>query len=210
MQPSVTSSSTEAEYVAISMCAQEIKFIKMLLDEIVPGKAEMPSILVREDNTGAIFTAQNQQIGIRTKHIKVKYHHVKDMLEDGKLVLKFVRSDENFADLMTKNVRDNIHATLLVPMMDGTMDTVFGTSDKEDVKNSVPSGFDAESNLGLNLVLTEKGTPQGEWTEVARCKSKIHVGETGTQRSETRTQRSETGTYKCKTGPDSTTKTVTC
>lgn len=207
-QPSVTLSSTEAEYVALSMCAQEIKFIKMLLDEIVPGKAEMPSIL-REDNTGAIFTAQNQQIGTRTKHIDVKYHHVKDMLEDGELVLKFVRSEENFADLMTKNVRDNIHATLSVPLMDGTMDTVFGTSDEEDVKNSVPSGFDAESNLGLNLVLTEKEAPQGEWTEVVRRKSKIHVSETGTKRSETRTQRSETGTYKCKTGPDSANKTVT-
>ena len=67
-QPSLTLSSTEAEYVALSMCAQEIKFIKMLLDEIAPGKAEMPSIL-RDDNTGAIFTAQNQQIGTRTKHI---------------------------------------------------------------------------------------------------------------------------------------------
>ena len=42
-----------------------------------------------------------------------------------------------------------------------------------------------------------------------RRKSKIHVGETRTQRSETRTQRSETGTYKCKTGPDSANKTVT-
>ena len=77
------------------------------------------------------------------------------------------------------------------------------------VKNSVPSGFDAEPNLGLNLVLTEKGTPEGEWTEVVRRKSKIHVGETGTQRSETGTQRSETGTYKCKTGQDSANKTVT-
>jgi hypothetical protein len=46
----------------------------------------------------------------------------------------------------------------------------------EVVKNSVPSGFDAESNLGLNLVLTKKGPPQGEWTEVVRCKSKMHIG----------------------------------
>ncbi len=44
-QPSVTLSSTEAEYVALSMCAQEIKFITMLLNEIAADHVEKPSIL---------------------------------------------------------------------------------------------------------------------------------------------------------------------
>jgi hypothetical protein len=35
-QPSVTLSSTEAEYVALSMCAQEIKLVSMLLHKIAP------------------------------------------------------------------------------------------------------------------------------------------------------------------------------
>ncbi len=69
-QPLVTLSSTKAEYVALVMCARDIKFVSMLLHEIGPNHVKRPSIL-REDNTGAIFTAQNQQIGARTKHINI-------------------------------------------------------------------------------------------------------------------------------------------
>jgi hypothetical protein len=160
-QPSVTLSSTEAEYVALSMCAQEIKFITMLLNEIAADHVEKPSIL-REDNTGAIFTAQNQQIGARTKHIDVKYHHVKNMLDAGELELRFVRSEHNFADLMTKNVRETIHSTLSVPLMDGTMSTAFGGCDEEDVKNVVAVGLDS------GVKLANPNSPNDGWTTVMR------------------------------------------
>jgi hypothetical protein len=160
-QPSVTLSSTEAEYVALSMCAQEIKFIMMLLDEIAAKFVETPSIL-REDNTGAIFTAKNQQIGARTKHIDVKHHHVKDMLEAGELELLFVKSEENFADLMTKNVREGIHTLLSVPLMNGTMATAFGGCDEEDVKNLVATGM----NSGLDN--PNPSSRIDDWTRVVR------------------------------------------
>ena len=143
--------------MALSMCAQEIKFISMLLHEIAPNHVECPSIL-REDNTGAIFTAQNQQIGARTKHIDVKYHHVKDMLEDGELKLLFVRSEHNFADLMTKNVRETIHTTLSIPLMDGTMATAFGGRDEEGVKNLVAAGLET----GMDLVNPSPATSEWE------------------------------------------------
>jgi hypothetical protein len=62
---SVTLSSTEAEYVAMSQCAQEIKFIAMLLIEVTGDKNMILPSILREDNTGAIFTAKNQQLGTR-------------------------------------------------------------------------------------------------------------------------------------------------
>jgi hypothetical protein len=160
-QPSVTLSSTEAEYVALSMCAQEIKFIMMLLDEIAANFLETPSIL-REDNTGAIFTAKNQQIGARTKHIDVKHHHVKDMLQAGELELLFVKSEENFADLMTKNVREGIHSLLSGPLMNGTMATAFDGCDEEDVKNLVATGL----NSGLDK--PNPSSSNDDWTRVVR------------------------------------------
>jgi hypothetical protein len=162
-QPSVTLSSTEAEYVALSMCAQEIKFIMMLLDEIAADFVETPSIL-REDNTGAIFTAKNQQIGAQTKHIDVKYHHVKDMLDAEELELRFVRSEHNFADLMTKNVREAIHSRLSVPLMNGTMAEAFGGRDEEDVKNLVDTGM----NSGLESVNPNPSSVDESWTVVRR------------------------------------------
>ena len=63
-QPSVTLSSTEAEYVAASTLGTEIKFLSMLLDEL-NIKYPKPPILL-EDNTGAIFIMRNDQVGQRT------------------------------------------------------------------------------------------------------------------------------------------------
>ena len=162
-QSSVTLSSTKAEYVALSMCAQEIKFITMLLDEIAVDFVENPSIL-REDNTGAIFTAKNQQIGAQTKHIDVKYHHVKDMLDAEELELRFVRSEHNFADLMTKNVREAIHSRLSVPLMNGTMAEAFGGRNEEDVKNLAETGM----NSGLESVNPNPSSVDESWTVVRR------------------------------------------
>jgi hypothetical protein len=147
------------------MCAQEIKFVSMLLHKIAPNHVERPRIL-REDNTGAIITAQNQQIGARTKHIDVKYHHVKDMLENGELELCFVCSEHNFADLMTKNVRETIHSALSIPLMDGTMATAFGGCDEEGDKNLVAAGLET----GTDLVNPSPAT--SEWKMVVRRNTK--------------------------------------
>ena len=92
-QPSVTLSSTEAEYVAASMCATEIRFITMFMDEL--GDVYPRPSTLYEDNTEAIFILKNDQVGQRTKHIDIKWHHVQDMIRDGDLDLKYVRSDDN-------------------------------------------------------------------------------------------------------------------
>ena len=92
-QPSVTLSSTEAEYVAASMCGTEVKFVTMLLDELKLDYPK-PSVMF-EDNTGAIFIMNNDQVGQRTKHIDIKWHHIRDMIKSGELLVKYVRSEDN-------------------------------------------------------------------------------------------------------------------
>lgn len=110
-QKIVTLSSTESEYVALGECGQELKFICMFLQEIGVGK--IPGVIF-EDNEGAIFLAKNQQVGMRTKHIDVKYHFVRDLLKENFLELIYVRSEDNYADLMTKNVSKEILYKLFV------------------------------------------------------------------------------------------------
>ena len=73
------------EYVAASMCATEIKFITMLTEEI--GISYPKPAMLLEDNMGAIFILNNDQVGQRTKHIDIKWHHVRDMIKDGDLVV---------------------------------------------------------------------------------------------------------------------------
>ena len=74
-QGSTTLSSTEAEYVALSQCACEMKFMMMLLKEL-RVKLKLP-IMLREDNTGGIFLTNNDVMSQITNHIDTRHHFVR-------------------------------------------------------------------------------------------------------------------------------------
>ena len=56
------------------------------------------------DNIGAIYLTKNATTGSRTKHVDTRYHFVRDYVEDGIIKVQFVRSEENHADIFTKNL----------------------------------------------------------------------------------------------------------
>ena len=101
-QKSVSLSSTEAEYRAQSDTVTEVMFVKMLV-EFLGFEIEKP-ITVHVDNLGAIYLAKSAGTSNRTKHIDTHYHFVREHIEDGTIQIEFVRSDENHADLFTKNL----------------------------------------------------------------------------------------------------------
>ena len=100
-QKNVTLSSSEAEYVAMSELCTEIVFIKSIL-EFMGVDVELP-IVVYCDNVGAVFLAHNPKTSMRTKHVDIRYHHVREYVVDGVIMIKFVKSEENDADIFTKN-----------------------------------------------------------------------------------------------------------
>jgi hypothetical protein len=113
-QPCVTLSSTEAEYVALNEAVREIKFIVQLL-ELIGIPIKKPTT-VHVDNVGCIFLAKNKTSGERTKHIDMKYHFIREQVENGLVEIKFVRSEENVADIFTKNLggeKFNFHSEKL-------------------------------------------------------------------------------------------------
>ena len=101
-QKTVTLSSMEAEYVAVSEVCMEIMFVKQIL-EFLKIKVEFP-ITVHCDNVGAIFLGYNQKNSQRTKHVDIRHHYVRQYVEDGIVKIIFVKSEENTADAYTKNV----------------------------------------------------------------------------------------------------------
>ena len=44
----------------------------------------------------------------RTKHIDIRTSFVKEYQEDGKIIIKFVKSEDNGADIFTKNTTNTI------------------------------------------------------------------------------------------------------
>ena len=102
----VVLSTTEGEYMALSEVVKELKFIIQLL-QTMNIEVELP-ITVYVDNVGAIWLSNNRTTSDRTKHIDIRTSLVKEYQEDGKIIIKFVRSEDNESDIFTNNTANVI------------------------------------------------------------------------------------------------------
>ena len=105
-QQSVTLSSTEAEWFALSEAVKEVRFLQQLC-ESMQIQTQLP-VIVRVDNTAAIYMSQNITTTTRTKHIDVRTKFVKEFCEDGIIKIIFVRSEDNDSDILTKNLQSEL------------------------------------------------------------------------------------------------------
>ena len=85
---------------------RELKFIVQLL-QTMNITVEQP-ITVHVDNVGAIWLSNNRNTGDRKKHIDIWTSFVKEYQEDGKIIIKCVKSEDNEADIFTKNTSNII------------------------------------------------------------------------------------------------------
>ena len=118
-------SSAESKYVALTEMCKEQKFLTMLLEEI--AYCELPSILY-EDNEAAVYLAKNHHVSAKTKHIDIRQHYVREHLKEKLGVIKAIKSEDNFADILTKNVAVNIFERLGNAVLNGFV----GHEDKFD------------------------------------------------------------------------------
>ena len=93
-------SSTEGEYIAQTHAAKEAIWVKSLLNEI-QGLTSEP-MTINCDNQGAIALSKDNKFHSRTKHIDLRYHFVREAVEDGKIKITYIPTDENVADIFTK------------------------------------------------------------------------------------------------------------
>lgn len=109
-QTIVATSSAEAEYIALGKGAQEAVWLSRILAHAF-GKGEEPilvnvdneqSILVNVDNQGSIKMAQNDASSSRTKHIDIRYHLVRDLLQKKKFSITYCPTQNMIADALTK------------------------------------------------------------------------------------------------------------
>jgi hypothetical protein len=99
-QDLVTLSTCEAEYVAACEAAREAVFLRALLAEI--GHTQRQPTLILADNQGTIVLTSDQTNHTRTKHIDIRYRYVQEKTGDGTIAFKYVRSQDNIADIFTK------------------------------------------------------------------------------------------------------------
>ena len=103
----VTLSSSEAEYVSLSEAAKEVRYVVQVIESM--GIDVKKPVVIRVDNIGAIFMANNVTTSPRTKHIDVRYRYVTEFVENGLVTIKFVKTEENDSDGFTKNLNGELH-----------------------------------------------------------------------------------------------------
>ena len=57
---------------------------------------------IKEDNESCIKLSKNDTSHGRMKHVDLKYHFVRDCVQDGTLILEYCSTDEMLADMFTK------------------------------------------------------------------------------------------------------------
>ena len=100
-QPTIALSSCEAEIMAASEAAKEAVFLDRLCSELELKRSSEPIHLFC-DNKAAIDSAYNPENHARTKHIDRRHYFIRELVEDGKIVVPFVSSSDNLADFFTK------------------------------------------------------------------------------------------------------------
>jgi histone deacetylase 1/2 len=99
-QPTVSRSSTEAEYKSVANATAEIIWIQGLLKELGVYMSRAPILWC--DNLGATYLSVNPIFHARTKHIEVDYHFVRERVAYKALDIRFISTHDQLADVLTK------------------------------------------------------------------------------------------------------------
>ena len=99
-QHSIALSSTEAEIMAASQAGAEIIYFRGLLREMGADMSE-PTVLY-VDNSGAIELSKDLKSCQRSRHIERRYLKIREWVAQGEIVVKYVATKDNHADVLTK------------------------------------------------------------------------------------------------------------
>lgn len=113
IQHCVSTSTAESEYYALDECARHCLWYRNVLGEL---SMKRNCITINTDNKAAIYNCENETINPRSKHIDIKFHHIRELIKQRKIKLNYIKSEFNLADGFTKylngtlmnNFRNNI------------------------------------------------------------------------------------------------------
>lgn len=106
-QKSISTSTMEAEYVALANAVKEIISMDMMFNELRKMRdidTPCKPYIIRCDNKSAIDFTLNRVERSKSKHIDIAYHITREKYEEGLIQLKYVSSSDNVADLFTKGL----------------------------------------------------------------------------------------------------------
>lgn len=98
-------SSIEAKYVDATSSVCQAIWLKRLLEDM--GHLQDEAIEILCDNRPGIYITKNPTMHGRTKHVDIRFHFIRGLVADGKIIVKHCISDEQLAFLFTKSLPIN-------------------------------------------------------------------------------------------------------
>ena len=99
-QEIISLSTTESEYVAATYAAKEALWLRSLLSQLFDITLKPTTLF--SDNQSAIALTKDHQYYACTKHIDIRFHFIRWIVENGSLRLVYCPTDEMVADTLTK------------------------------------------------------------------------------------------------------------
>lgn len=100
-QPTVATSTMEAEYIGTSECVKKVLWLRNILYELF--KFNKP-IKVYTNNLSSKTTIENGQLNSKLKHINIKFYFNYDHIKNKRISLEYISTDKMLANVLTKNV----------------------------------------------------------------------------------------------------------
>ncbi len=104
-QPIVALSSTKVEYRGATIVACEVVWLLKLLSDL--GQSVDAPIVIYCDNINSILLVNNLVYHVRTKHIEVHYHFIREKVLAKEIELIHVSTEDQVADIFTKALNTN-------------------------------------------------------------------------------------------------------
>ena len=95
-------SSCEAVYIATASAATQALWLSRLLGKLWGSKTDVVELKV--DSKSALALAKNPIFHGRSKHIRIKYHFIRDCLEDGSIKADHIPTTDQLAYILTKSL----------------------------------------------------------------------------------------------------------
>lgn len=102
-QPIVTLSTTEAEFVSAAYGACQAVWLRNILLEI--GFQQEEGTVLFCDNSSTIKLSKNPVLHGRSKHIHVRFHYLRELVNEGIIQLHYCGTQDQISDIMTKAVK---------------------------------------------------------------------------------------------------------
>jgi hypothetical protein len=99
-QTSVALSTAKAEYIAACSASGEVVWLQKLLTGLFHLELEVTCIFC--DNQSCIKLSKNLVFHDKSKHIEIKYHYIRDLVQKGAVKLQYIGTDKQIAYVLTK------------------------------------------------------------------------------------------------------------